>query len=557
MFALGLGLTTPTLHAQQNVLLIIADDLGVDNVGVYAEHPDPANTPVIDLLAQDGMLFRSAYADPICTPTRSTIFTGRHGYRTLIGTAISQFSSDGLPAPEVTLAEALAPSHRTALVGKWHLGNEPLHPMSAGFEHHRGTMGNILSNGSLGNGYFSFEKSTDGVLGLSTTYATTDTVNDALDLIADFQGSPWFVTVSFNAAHKPIHKPPQALHTYTLPPDEEGNEPIHVQAMIEAMDTEIGRLLASLSPADLLNTTIIFVGDNGPASVAVTPPWDPDKVKRTLYEGGVRVPLIVYGPGVQTGSECKALVNSTDLFATVADLAGAPHETGVDSISLLPYFNDPEREPLRAHAFTERFVPNFSDVADRQLAVRNARFKLIRQEAFGALTPPGEMLFDLEHDPFEDVDLLQSPLDPEAQASYIELAAYLDARVIETPPGPWTRLGGGTVGSAGGPRLEGLGTLQPGTIANLRLSAAPPNSLLLMSLSLDVLPALLAGGGLIANPPMLQRLFVSDGVGQFEGSIPWPAGFESGTGLWFQFLVADPSVVWGFTLSNSAKATTP
>ena len=134
---------------------------------------------------------------------------------------------------------------------------------------------------------------------------------------------PWVLYLAFNAPHQPFHAPPQSLHTYHLYGAPNATPSQHYRAAVQAMDTEIGRLLASLSPTTRARTTIIFTADNGSPNEAVTAPFEPGKAKGTLFEGGINVPLIVSGPGVrQPGRECAHLINSVDVYPTVIESAG-------------------------------------------------------------------------------------------------------------------------------------------------------------------------------------------------------------------------------------------
>ena len=124
--------------------------------------------------------------------------------------------------------------------------------------------------------------------------------------------------------------------------------------MLEALDTELGRLLAGIDPAVLAETIVFVVGDNGTAAQATTPPFDPDHAKNTVFEGGINVPFFVSGPGIPAGAECEGLVNLTDLLATVAELTGGGPVTAEDSVSIVPYFSDPTQASLRPWIYSER-----------------------------------------------------------------------------------------------------------------------------------------------------------------------------------------------------------
>ena len=268
-----------------NVLVLLADDMGVDRVAAYGEHPGPGKTPVIDTLAAHGVLFRNAWSNPVCSPSRALALSGRYAFRTGVGNSVP-FGGEGptLADDERLLPEVLARRGglRTAAIGKWHLGFELddgfTHPIRSGFERHLGT---IDSFGAMDppNIYFSWLKNVadaEGAVQIPTEgYVTTASVDDALAVIEDFGDDPWFVWLAFNAPHAPLHKPPNALHTFDLPPQTFEAPVKHVKAAIEAMDTEIGRLLTSMRPATLARTTVVFAGDNGTTSQGTSAPFDP------------------------------------------------------------------------------------------------------------------------------------------------------------------------------------------------------------------------------------------------------------------------------------------
>lgn len=462
---------------QPNFLLIIGDDIGVDRVAVYGEHPDPGHTPNIDAMAAQGLLFRNAWAYEVCSSTRAALLTGKHARRTGIGTFILTPIADvDLPVTEVSLADVLAAvGYRTAAIGKWHLSaqlsatNWLTHPLQLGFEHHWGPISNFLPDEGPG-AYFDFDKNIDGTLVRRKKYATTDQVDDTLQMIDSFGSEPWFIWLAFNAPHKPLHVPPKHLHSFNIPPgmapvtpdtgalaagmgpvagppasgaggavgrstvvpvdgappiEPVDDPPLLMKAMTEAMDTEIGRLLASLDPVVAANTYVIFVGDNGTNGPSVSPPWDPAKSKSTMYEGGINVPLIITGPTVAANQESASLVHVTDLFATIAELAGADASTALDSSSLATHLATPTIPELRL-LYGERFRPNgFGPWTVYEQVARTPRFKYWR--FYQGATLAAEHLYDLLADPFETVDLLSAgPLGAEAQFAYDKLSAYID-----------------------------------------------------------------------------------------------------------------------------------
>lgn len=422
------GLAPGGALARDNFLVVVADDVGVDKVNVYSRddlygHPgegaSPGPTPTIDALATDGVLFRNAYGYPTCSPTRAAALTGRYGFRTGIG---NPSGGPLLDIDETLLPELLAGTHSNAAFGKWHLGgNDPDHPNDSGFAHFAGALAGQIPS------YFLWPKLTDGVVEPGyAVYATTDNADEAIASIAGFGANPWFVWLAFNAGHTPFHAPPAGLHTQVLAGVPALTPVPHYEAAVEAMDTELARVLASI-PADVLaDTTIVFMGDNGTTSEVVEPPFIATKAKSTTFEGGINVPFIVKSPRVplaERGSESLALVHVVDLFASVAEIAGVA-SAAEDSHSLLPYLEDPSLGTLaaRPYAYSEKFSPNgLGPYDDEERAIRGERYKLIwRNGSY-------EDLYDLELDPFEETNLLLGALSPEQQAAYDALVAAIEA----------------------------------------------------------------------------------------------------------------------------------
>jgi arylsulfatase A-like enzyme len=269
-----------------------------------------------------------------------------------------------------------AAGYRTAVIGKWHLANQcngqMLHPLLVGFETHRGTVGNI-------GDYFAWEYWVDGVSqGLETTYATTKVVDEALAVIASFGEQPWFVQVAFQAPHKPIHQPPPELTGITLQADSPPS--LGFRAVIEALDTELGRLLASLAPEVLRNTVVIVMSDNGtPGSLVQDQVFKP--AKGSVHEHGSRVPLIIAGPRVPAGVQRFGLVQEVDVAMTVLDLAGAELPTR-DGLSVLPYLLGRLPGSPRLAALADRREPNGTSGSFvlLQRSIRSERHRLVNDQ---------------------------------------------------------------------------------------------------------------------------------------------------------------------------------
>jgi arylsulfatase B len=385
---------TSRLVQRPNVLILLGDDMGVDMVSCYAEGSAPPCTPNIDGLAARGLLFRNAWTNPTCSPTRAQLLTGRYGFRTGIGQPVNN-ANQGLAFSETILPELLM-GYSSSISGKWHLsgqGQGKNHPGKSGFGYHAGSMGNISD-------YFNWQKVVNGSESTSTTYATTDCADEALQAALTMP-EPWLLYTAFQAPHAPHHVPPSGLcacpTTSNCDVAQNNSSPaVKAKAMTEAMDTEIGRLLQVIPP----DTLVIFMGDNGTSAKVTEPPFKKMHAKGTLYEGGVNVPLIIAGAGTVQG-ECHALVSSTDLYATLGDLA-LVFSSAEDSVSLVPYLGGSDK-PRRSTVFAEFFTPNGPGPwTTHTRAVRDERFKLIRS------TGVPDEFYDLTNDPFEQADLYPS-----------------------------------------------------------------------------------------------------------------------------------------------------
>ena len=441
--ALALALVGVAAAQDQNVLLVVIDDVGVDRVGAYGAHPHPGRTPTLDGLAERGVRFERCWANSLCSPTRATILTGRYGFRTGIGNVItSALGMDGLLLEEWTLPEVLrlatAGTYRALALGKWHLGSPDQglwHAVDSGFELWAGSPENLGDPGDE-NAYYHWLKAVAGKLTTVDRYATTDTVNDTLRAVQALGERPWFLYVALNAAHVPFHAPPPELHDFPLSGDPDDTPVEHHKAAVQALDSELGRLLQGIDPSVLARTTVIVVGDNGTQPPATEPPFIPEHGKGTLFEGGIRVPLIVAGAGVAPqarGRACAALVNTTDLFRTVLELCGVqardviPPDVPLDSLSLRPYLADPGLDSRRRFAYAEAFKPNHPAGSYTKLkrAMRGERYKLARNVLDGT-----DRLYDLRVDPRETRNLLlKDELSGEERRAYLDLRRALDALV--------------------------------------------------------------------------------------------------------------------------------
>jgi arylsulfatase A len=319
-----------------NVLLILIDDLGWSDVGCYGNKFH--ETPNIDRLAREGMRFTDAYAAaPVCSPTRASILAGQYPARVGVTDFIPGHwrpyeklrvpinRQQYLPLEIVTLAEALKKAgYVTGHIGKWHLGGKEHSPDHQGFDH-----------------------AIAGVRNLDDKQVTGFT-DGAIQFITENQNTPFLLQLSHHTVHIPLEAPPKLVEKYAKKPKPESgvNNPVYA-AMIEHLDDSVGRILKKLDELNLSErTVVVFFSDNGGLrqrfdgkGEIVTSNAPLRAEKGTLYEGGIRVPLIVRWPGaIKAGSVCSVPVTSVDFYPTFLEIAGGKGEANhvLDGESLLP-----------------------------------------------------------------------------------------------------------------------------------------------------------------------------------------------------------------------------
>ena len=301
-----------------NILLVIADDLGIDTSPCY-EGADKPNMPSLQSLCDEGLVFETVWVNPQCTPTRATILTGQYGFRTdVLGVS---HKLDDTPSIHDLLGEEPAP-YANAVIGKWHLGGDLPdfdHPATFGVEHYAGFLSGTLDD------YFDWTAIDGDTAARTMEYSTTWMTDRAIDWIGGQAERPWFLWLAYNAPHFPYHLPPAELHQQPGldgTPDE--NPRPYYLAMAEALDAEMGRLLQSMPEAVRDNTTVMFIADNGTDDDVLPPGSKLGRSKSTVYEGGVRVPLVVASNGVTRRGERE---DSRKWRAPVVDLESDPSET--------------------------------------------------------------------------------------------------------------------------------------------------------------------------------------------------------------------------------------
>lgn len=408
--AVVLSLALPILAAAQerpNILMILVDDLGWSDLGCQGS--TYYKTPNIDRLAAQGMRFADAYAMPVCSPTRASIMTGKSSARLHLTNPLGErnpapksplergkdypwhkyitpLQIPALSLDEVTVAERLRDAgYATAIFGKWHLGGKGFEPEKQGFDVNVGA-----GHYAHPKTYFSPYKMDDVIKdGPSGEYLTDRLTDDTIRFIQTPRAKPFFIYLSHYAVHTPIQAKPEVVARYekTSGPSNPQNNPEYA-AMIDSLDQGVGKVMDALkSSGQDQNTIVVFVSDNGGVihtfggNEKVTSNLPLRSGKGTLWEGGVRVPMIVRWPGIiAPGSVCSTPVICSDFYPTFCELAGAPVKTGADTEldgeSLIPLLKNPGTTLKRTALCW--FYPHNNEFTDACSSIRQGNMKLIR-----------------------------------------------------------------------------------------------------------------------------------------------------------------------------------
>jgi sialate O-acetylesterase len=324
--AMGNAADAPT--KRPNILLILADDMGWGDLRCHGN--EKLDTPALDKLQSQSVELEHFHVSPVCSPTRSSLLTGRHHFRLRVLNTTSGLET--MHGDEVTLAEALKPAgYVSGCFGKWHNGaNHPTTARGQGFDEFSGFVGGFFSN------YFDPELEHNGVTAARKGFITDVLADSAMAFIEKHRAQPFFCYVPFNACHSPMQAPDGLFAKYT----KLGFEPktAAVYAMIENLDANVGRLLVKLDSLGLAeNTLVMFATDNGPN----TPRFNGGMRggKGSLFEGGQRVPCFIRWPGkLEAGKRVSQIAQHVDVLPTLLDLVGLPLPATppLDGVSLAP-----------------------------------------------------------------------------------------------------------------------------------------------------------------------------------------------------------------------------
>ncbi len=427
------------MAAKPNIIFILIDDLGWVDLGCYGS--SFYETPSLDRLAREGVRFTDAYAScPVCSPTRASVMTGKYPATVQITNYIGGAASGRLlsapylhylPHEEKTIARALNEGgYNTWHVGKWHLGKEEYWPQHHGFDVN---VGGWHAGGP--KSYFSPYQNPMLEDGPEGEYLTDRLTDEAIRLIKDNDGRPFFLNLWYYAVHIPVQAKPRYVEKYRTKAAAlglDGKDPFEAgeyfpcehkkdkrvvrrlfqsdpgyAAMVQSLDENVGRIMETLEEKGIAgNTVVIFTSDNGGLATAEGSPTcnaPLSEGKGWMYDGGTREPLIVRWPGVaRPDSMCTVPVTSTDFYPTLLEVAGlAPTpEQHVDGVSIVPLLKG-EDELTREEIFWH--YPHYGNQGGRPgCSVRSGDHKLI--EFF---EDRHVELYNLREDVSEEHDLVQ------------------------------------------------------------------------------------------------------------------------------------------------------
>lgn len=451
---------------QPNIILIQADDLGWDDIGI---HGNPLiETPNLDNLAGESVRFNQFYVTPVCASTRASLLTGRHFLRT--GVSHVHGGKDFLHLDEITIADVMKDAgYATGMWGKWHSGKtDGYFPWERGFD--EAFMARLYD-------YYDNEGSYNGEP-LQTDGWTTGVLTDmAIGFMKDHRDEPFFAYLPYLTCHAPLHAPKPYVEKYLKKGLSENLATLY--GMVEHMDHHIGRLLDSLDFMGLAEqTVIIFMSDNGPA-ILNGQLTDEDRQTRyvnslrghkgNIWENGIKSPLFVHQRGHFSPSEVDRLADVTDIFPTLVELAGYPPDLDhlqIDGRSLLPYLEDktaslpakeiflyanpgwpPTDQPWTPQGVKDEYRPwKYSDRGETDfqiqvIGLRSENYKILYNPGPTDNTietdPEGYVLIDVYADPCENENISgQNPILLEEMQSSLRrwhTSVFFDKHAFEMP----------------------------------------------------------------------------------------------------------------------------
>lgn len=397
-----------------NVIIILADDLGYTDLGVYGA--PKIETPHLDHLASQGMMFSQFYAENFCSPSRAALLTGSYAQRVGIDQVFWPDSNKGLNPEEITLAEILKDEgYSTAIVGKWHLGHrEPFLPTNQGFDYYFGLpfSNDMGPDARPGAGKFGplplmrnekiIEKGPDQA-SLTKRYT-----KEAIQFIKENKKTPFFLYLAYTMPHVPLHASEDFL----------GDSAFGLYGdVVEELDWSVGEISDTLDKLGLSkNTIVVFLSDNGPwlqkgAQGGLATPFRDGK--GTTWEGGHRIPAIMRWPAkISAHSKSDALVTIMDLYPTIAKIVGAdlPEDRVIDGENILSILSgETDRSPHKIYYYYRLGNLQAIRIENWKLQLKGKRkdYNNVYYDYSDAFTYfQREALFNLETDPGEQRNLV-------------------------------------------------------------------------------------------------------------------------------------------------------
>lgn len=395
-----------------NIILILADDLGFGDLGSYGQKL--IKTPDLDRLAAEGTRFTQVYASaPVCAPSRASLMTGLHqGHAYIRGNNDSQGHRVSLRPQDTTIAQVLkAAGYRTGIIGKWGLGEPDTTgiPTRKGFDYFFGYLNQNLAHNYYPDYLWRNEEKVQ--LG-GKTYSPDLFGQEALSFIRREQNEPFFLYLAYTLPHANNELGRRTGNGMEVPSDEPYSGENWTRpnknfaAMVTRLDRQVGEIVALLKTLGLeKNTIVIFSGDNGPQgtdegnynAAFFNSTGGLRGLKRSLYEGGIREPMIIRWPGmVKAGAVSDSVWSHYDLFPTFTEIARGILPKGLDGVSVLPVWLD--NKP-----FTQKFLYWEFHEGGFMQAVRMGSWKAIRRGLNGQIE-----LYRLDKDPAETQDIANS-----------------------------------------------------------------------------------------------------------------------------------------------------
>ena len=383
-----------------NIVLIMTDDQGFGDVGFHGN--TEINTPNLDLLASQSAEFTNFYVQPLCTPTRAALLTGRYPERT--GAVEVNYGRSIIREEEITIAENLkAAGYRTGIFGKWHLGdNFPVRPSDKGFEeclhHNAGGVGQ--AGDPPGNTYFDPILRHNNVPKKYKGYCNDIFFQEAMNFAEQNKTQPFFIYLATNLPHLPL----QVAEKYVAPYRKYGVNEINAKTygMIANIDENVGFLMERLQELNLEeNTIVIFLSDNGPRTSRQKDDVYPDRynaglrgTKSSIYEGGIRVPFLIRWPNkIRAGLKLPEIAAHIDVLPTLLEACGADpidQDRIIDGQSLLPLVTQSNPTWSDRTLFFQHNA-NHEPLMYSHFAARSQRYKLVQP-----FPNPRDQLLDID-----------------------------------------------------------------------------------------------------------------------------------------------------------------